>query len=184
MVTRMKSLPTQAYLCEILLYNPATGKLTWKRRPAEQFKDTNACNAWNGRFAGTDAGTTHVDSRGRKRRIVTIDWITYKTSRLIWKMVTGNDPTAEIDHKDLDSLNDRWDNLREANGNQNMQNRAMQANNTTGFKGVYRHRDRFQAKISVNGKMYSLGTYDTAEQAHEAYCAVAEEQRGEFFRPE
>ena len=48
-------------------------------------------------------------------------------------------------------------------------------NNSTGFKGVsYRKRDgRYAARISIHGKIKSLGTYPSPELAYAAYCTAA-----------
>jgi ADP-ribose pyrophosphatase YjhB (NUDIX family) len=48
--------------------------------------------------------------------------------------------------------------------------RPMRApNNTTGFVGVYKVGKRFVAKISIDGKIKHLGTYDTPKEAALAY---------------
>ena len=41
--------------------------------------------------------------------------------------------------------------------------------NTSGFKGVYKMRNRFQAQIYIGGKLQYFGTFGTAKEAAEAY---------------
>src|SRR5690625_5199426 len=50
-----KILPTPEQLRELLRYEPETGKLYWKARPAELFKDKRSHGAWNARYAGKEA---------------------------------------------------------------------------------------------------------------------------------
>ncbi len=86
------------------------------------------------------------------------------------------------DHINFETLDNRRSNLRVATASENGSNRRLLRGNTSGLKGVTWHkRDRkWQAAIGVgNGKKY-LGYFDTAEQAHEAYCKAAAEVHGEF----
>ncbi len=40
-----------------------------------------------------------------------------------------------------------------------------QIDNSTGFRGVFKNHSRFTARVSINGKRVSLGTFATAEEA-------------------
>lgn len=109
---------------------------------------------------------------------------TYGAHNVIWCMVTGEWPNSEMDHRDGNKLNNRWDNLRLANSSQNQCNRRKSKSNTSGFKGVYwnkRHR-KWRAKIGVFGKQKYLGFFKTPEAAFEAYKSAALELHGEFAR--
>jgi hypothetical protein len=90
-----------------------------------------------------------------------------------------------IDHIDGDGLNNRRENLRYATKAENGRNSRKKKNNTSGFKGVYLHRQsgRWQARIST-GKptQRSLGMFSTPEEAHEAYVKASAEMHGEFGR--
>lgn len=89
-----------------------------------------------------------------------------------------------VDHRDLNQLNNRRDNLRLATNGQNRANTARQKNNTSGYKGAYWRKDqqRWRAIIRVNGRNISLGNYSTAQEAHAAYCEAAKKHHGEFAR--
>lgn len=52
---------------------------------------------------------------------------------------------------------------------QNHLNSLMHSRNTNGFKGIVKNHNRWMARIQINGKQTYLGTFDTKEQAHEAY---------------
>ncbi len=84
------------------------------------------------------------------------------------------------DHKDGDSLNNRRQNLRTSSASENNRNRGIQISNTTGFKGVLPHRNKFRAAIKVDGKKHHLGTFNTALEAGRAYNEAAKKYHGEF----
>lgn len=90
-----------------------------------------------------------------------------------------------VDHRDMDTLNNRRSNLRIATRLQNIHNRSAQANNRSGLKGVQLRADsgKWRARINVNGRVTSLGEFDNASDAHAAYCKKAQELHGEFFHP-
>lgn len=87
-----------------------------------------------------------------------------------------------IDHKDRNKLNNLKDNLRIVTESQNQQNRELQSNNLSGWKGVSWHlyNQKWQAQIGVNGKPIHLGYFDTAEDAARAYNTAAIYYFGEF----
>jgi hypothetical protein len=89
-----------------------------------------------------------------------------------------------VDHINRNGLDNRRENIRLATRNQNMWNSGLQANNTSGFKGVtWRKRDkRWSATICVFGRPINLGNFRTAEEAHQAYARASAEMHGEFGR--
>lgn len=86
------------------------------------------------------------------------------------------------DHIHGNGLDNRRSEIRLASASQNMQNRKMQKNNTSGYRGVHRHKKsgKFQATIYVNNKPIYLGTYNTPEKAYAVYCEAAIKYHGEF----
>jgi hypothetical protein len=55
------------------------------------------------------------------------------------------------------------------------------AGSRSGLKGVQQRGYRWIANIQYKGKRTCLGTFDSPEQAHAAYSAVAKDLYGEFF---
>lgn len=92
-------------------------------------------------------------------------------------------PLAEgelCDHIDHDTLNNTRGNLRVATKRQNAWNSRRSADNKTGYKGVTKYGKKWYASIKNNGKTVALGYFDTAEDAHLAYCDAARRYFGEF----
>ena len=48
-------------------------------------------------------------------------------------------------------------------------NRRIQNNNTSGYKGVYAHGERWKATIQINGKSKHLAVFKTKEEAAPCY---------------
>lgn len=87
------------------------------------------------------------------------------------------------DHINGDGLDNRRANLRMATQAENLRNRGLPANNTSGFKGVSFRRQRgrgWKSTIGLNGKRIHLGLFSTPEAAARAYDAAARELFGEF----
>lgn len=88
-----------------------------------------------------------------------------------------------IDHIDGDHHNNQRSNLRRADRFQNQQNRKTNKNNTLP-KGVRMlPSGRYNVRVQSYGKRVVVGTYDTPEEAIEAYNNYASKVNGEFFRP-
>ncbi len=89
-----------------------------------------------------------------------------------------------VDHINGDGLDNRRANLRLCNRFENAQNRRVNANSTTGFKGVTldprKKAKPYKAEIKAFGKRHSVGVFATAEEAFAAYAAKAKQLHGEF----
>lgn len=87
------------------------------------------------------------------------------------------------DHINKNKLDNRKENLRPATNAENLRNRRLQSNSSTGLKGVYldKRNGWYYARIKFNRKYAHLGCRRTAEEAYALYCAKAKELYGEFF---
>ncbi len=150
---------------EVLAYDPETGVLRWKvslHRGAKQ-----------GQVAGK--------SNKRGYLHLCIDHKGYLAHRVAWLIFYGVWPD-ELDHQNQNKGHNAILNLRNSSRSQNMANVSINANNTTGFRGVCWHKQakRFLASIRFKRRAIHIGLYDTPEEAHKAYKAKARELFGEF----
>jgi hypothetical protein len=96
------------------------------------------------------------------------------------RLVMNAPKGVEVDHINGDKLDNRKSNLRLCNRWQNKANTRIISTNTTGYKGVSWHKDKWQASIRVSGKLIYLGRYATKEEAAKVYNKAATTHFGEF----
>ena len=150
-------------------YNPTTGVFCWIRASGRRMAKS----------VGVQAGS--IDTYGYLQiRLFRQQMLAH---RLAWYYMMGIWPEHEIDHKDGNTINNKWENLRASNRPQQMQNARRRHDNKSGFKGVYEDRRLERpwcANISANGRRIALGRYYTPEEAGEAYAKAALLYHGEF----
>lgn len=96
--------------------------------------------------------------------------------RLAWLYVYGEWPKDMIDHVNGDGTFNAISNLREADNTLNKQNqRIPNKNSKSKLLGAYARKEKFRSQIMVNRKAIGLGTYETAEEAHQAYLSAKRE---------
>ena len=140
-------------------YNRDSGLFYWR------VKKRGLVNV--GSVAGSvgELGYTSVTSR------IDGDVSVIKLHRLAWFIENGELPRGLIDHINGDRSDNRVCNLREVNHSQNMMNSKLMKNNTTGYRGVtlVKKTGKYQARITINGKLISLGHFNTAKEASDEY---------------
>jgi hypothetical protein len=106
-----------------------------------------------------------------------------KASRL-HRAILGVTGSEIVDHIDGNGLNNRRQNLRIVSPSENAQNARARKGTESGYKGVFFHKknNNWRAQIMANGKRYSLGLFNTPEEAHAAYCEASDRLHGEFGR--
>lgn len=118
-----------------------------------------------------------VPRRLRKDGYLQLSYLGKETlyHRAVWHIHYGSWPSADLDHKDGDRLNNEVSNLREVSHSENMQNKvSAHKQSKTGVLGVRPYRDAFIASIKANKKTYYLGIFATLELAAEAYVKAKE----------
>lgn len=151
---------TQDRLKELLIYDPETGVFRWRVKR-------------NG-IKPIEAG--HRTGKGYWR--ITVEHRRYLRGPLAWFYMTGEWPNPEVDHRDRNRSNDRWSNLRLGTRAQQMMNGSYRSK--SGFRGVNRNYNRWQARIRTDGIARYLGSFATPEEAHAAYVKAAAESHGDF----
>jgi hypothetical protein len=145
MPTKINSIPYHPEeLKKLFRYDETTGKLY------------NKITRSSGAQKDMEAGTLN-----RGYRVVGIDGVVYLVHRIIWKMMTGNDPIEQLDHINHNGLDNRMENLREVTNQENHKNQRISCNNTSGTLGVNwsSASKKWRAYITVDGKQIHLGLF-------------------------
>lgn len=87
-----------------------------------------------------------------------------------------------VDHVNHNGLDNRKCNLRICTHSENMRNRVIGKNNTSGFKGVCldKRNGRWYAQIKVDKRLFFLGSFVDKTDAARAYNEAAKKYHGEF----
>ena len=112
----------------------------------------------------------------------------YKDCKTLHRLVLGLEKGVGIvDHKDGDTLNNKKENLRVVTVSQNNMNRKNNPNKY-GLKGVKQNKKSktkpYCAVIQVAKKSIYLGSFESPELAHLAYCEASKKYHGEYGRTE
>lgn len=156
---------TQERVRALLDYDAETGVFKW-RSPGM------------GRSAGLRAGS--VSKIGYV--YIAVDGRKQLAHRLAWLWMTGAFPNGPIDHRDGQRANNKFSNLREADAFLNGANMPRHKRNTTGFKGVVKVEgcNSWTARIKAFGENRYIGSFNSPQAAHAAYCEAARSLFGEF----
>lgn len=156
----------QAQIKKLFSYNTTTGILRQKVRTSKRVKIGDVIG--NKRKDGYIR--TEINGKG------------YLAHRLVWVLHNGDIPNGmQIDHINGVRDDNRIENLRLATRSINCQNlrHARTDNKSSGllgvYKRVYKHRDKYEAKIRIDGKSIYLGLFLTPESAHAAYLQAKRE---------
>lgn len=99
---------------------------------------------------------------------------------LMHRVILGAKKGEYTDHRNRDGLDNRRENLRLCTQSENLRNRRLQKNNTSGFTGVSQIRNKWRAEIWLNCKKIALGIFDNIEDAIQAHEEATKEYFGKF----
>lgn len=170
--------PKKEEITKVLDVDFKTGLIKWKYRD-------DLSPQWNGRNAGKVAGSLLECKSGPKYIRISINGKSHLAHRLLWIVANGDIPDGfEVDHIDMNGLNNSISNLRLASRKQNSSNKKAHRDNSSGFKGVsyFKQTGRWRARLRYEGKDINIGYFETAEMAALAYEEKQRELCKEFAR--
>ena len=150
-------LPPAERLRELLDYNPQTGALRWRI-------------SRHGRQVGQTAGYTKLSYGWYEHCSVTVDGLRFPAARLIWKLMTGEEPVGRVEHLNRNRRDMRWKNLALQRPDPDGALRFNRSpSGVSGFRGVYRSRKRWIARLrGADKQLHTIGMFDTKEEAARA----------------
>jgi len=157
-------------LRQLLTYQPETGLFFWNVESRSGFNDSVVNH-----LPGDEAGTPR---KSDGRIVIRIEGRTYLRYRLAWLWMAGQWPLGEIDHRDGDPTNDKFENLREATRTFNQQNmrRPIKTKRSSKYLGVFANKTGgskpWRAAIQDRGRQIWLGAFATEEEARDAYLSA------------
>lgn len=111
-------------------------------------------------------------------------------SVLFHRVLMGAEAGQEVDHINRNTLDNRLSNLRIVTKAQNLLNKGLRSDNTSGYRGVSMNKQlgKWEAYINVidpftsKSKRKFLGYYKTPEEAAAAYNRAASTYHGEYAK--
>ena len=140
---------------ELFSYDPVTGVITRK------IATTNSVKV--GDVVGSPQSNGYLRVRVGKHLL--------HVHRLAWLLHTGEWPQNTVDHRNGIRSDNRASNLRDLPKAVNNQN-AHGTWAVSGYAGVSAAGLRFSSKVTTRGAQKYLGTFDTPEEAHQAYLTA------------
>lgn len=161
------SLPSRETIAQTIAYDPQTGVLTRISAPRG-----------NKRLEGKEAG--FLTDNGY--RAICINTRTYHAHVLAWVLMTGEWPTQQVDHRNRNRSDNRWENLRLATRQEQQWNSDRRAGKS-GHRGVTldKRRMKWVVRFSVGGRRKEFGRFAELSDAVAVYTALATRFHGNFY---
>ena len=98
------------------------------------------------------------------------------------RQIMNATPLQEVDHINRNKLDNRRENLRIVTRGQNVRNIFKRKDSPNKFKGIHyiKAKNKWIARIQINGKRISSGYFLTEEEAAKRYDELAKKYHKEF----
>ena len=167
-----RQLPSIDDLSQLIQYDPGTGGMVWKVRPASMFRpkaqsSKAAAASWNAKWAGKPA----LNARHNEGyRVGAVYGKLFLAHRVAFALHHGRWPRGEVDHINGMRDDNRAMNLRDVTRLVNRRNLSRSSKNTSGITGVCwdATRGKWKSSIQVKGRTVNLGRFDNMVDAAEA----------------
>ena len=137
---------------------------------------------YHNNLIGKEAGSSRPTGSGKEYWVIQYLGKKILRGHLVFFAQNGHWPVPCLDHINGNSRDDRASNIRQATIQQNAMNhksRKCKSGLPMGVRLVPSS-GRYGARISLNRQQYSLGTFDTPEEAAKVYQKKRKELFGEF----
>jgi len=173
---------TPEVLRQLLHLDEETGKLYWKERGPEWFKDSSLkiplgarVKQWNTRYKGSEAFTAFAPDGNRGG----IMGHTFRKPWVVYVLHNGIFPIGQVTNIDKNTQNCKPDNLVDVSISDIRHQRNTQAYcGATGFRGVSYSKGNYSAEC----REVKIGLYKTPIEAARAYDKAAFDKWGEHAR--
>ena len=172
-LTKISQLPNQDMLNNLFTYD--NGKLFWKKVPVDyqlsigMAKRERSALTRNTKYGGKEAGHLFKTSSGAEAVQVRILGKSYDLHRIIFKMLTGEEPNL-IDHINGNPTDNRIENLRSVDNQTNTRNAKKFSTNTSGHVGVSwsKSMNKWESYIWNDCKKIKIGYFSDINEAIKA----------------
>jgi len=113
---------------------------------------------------------------GINNKLYYLHRVIYKYFNEEWD-ITDSSSNNQIDHININPLDNRIENLRVLTHSQNNRNQKKRKNCSSQYKGVNwnKQNNKWKAQININGKVKYLGLFTNEEEAAETYKKINNE---------
>lgn len=153
---------------DLFIVDAEAGLLRWRHRgPGRLLSKPVGC------LVGAGYRKVGLRPSGKK-------YIQFYVHHIIWTHYHGEWPKHGIDHVNGVKDDNRISNLRDATSRENIVNVGPKVTNTSGYKWVSPHKNRWQAAVWF-GEERRQKYFKTKEDAYQWACEQAKELHGEFY---